>query len=589
VLPVGASSVIGISRATVFAPSGMSEHKRLYLLISIMTAVSLFVGGIAIYMLYGTAMHEARLRLMETAQSQARLIEAIARFDAVESRDIPRGPAAATIRQIADAHRNFEGVGQTGEFTLARRDGDQIIFLINHRHHDLENLQPVRWDSQLAQPMRLALSGDTGTIVAVDYRGATVLAAYEPVAELELGIVAKIDLAEVRAPFVRAGKVVFASSVLVVFVASLLFLRISNPMIHHIHEQHARLRAILETAAEGIVTFDQQGIIESFNPAAGKMFGYSDEDVIGQHVRMLAAETCRDIVNDFLTDRRQPEQPQTAGIRYEIAGMRKEGSEFPIDLAISKVDVGGLRFFTGIIRDITDRKRAEQNARLAAIGRMLSTVAHESRNSLQRVQAGIDMLRLDLTDNPAFVEQLDRIERAGSNLNRLHEELRQYAAPITLDRRTCDLRETWQHAWANLSHLRDGRQTDLIEEVNGLDLHCTLDEFRMEQVFRNLMENSLGACSDATTIELRCYESMHNGAPAVCVSFRDNGPGLTDDQVKRVFEAFYTTKSKGTGLGMAIAHRILRAHQGTIAVGSHDHRGAEFIITIPRQDPQANR
>jgi signal transduction histidine kinase len=112
-----------------------------------------------------------------------------------------------------------------------------------------------------------------------------------------------------------------------------------------------------------------------------------------------------------------------------------------------------------------------------------------------------------------------------------------------------------------------------------------MDAFRMEQVFRNLMENSLGACSDPTTIEISCHESRHNGAPAVCVSYRDNGPGLTNEQVKRVFEAFYTTKSRGTGLGMAIAHRILQAHQGTIAVGSHNHGGAEFVITVPCKDP----
>ncbi len=248
--------------------------------------------------------------------------------------------------------------------------------------------------------MRLALSGYSGTVIAVDYRGEQVLAAHEPVAELELGIVAKIDLAEVRAPFVRAGLVAFASALLVVFVASLLFLRISNPIITHIREQHARLDAILETAVEGIITFDQQGIIDSFNRAAEQMFGHAEEEVIGQQVRMLMGRSCQDADNDFLADHLQPEPTKTLDIRREVTGMRKDGSEFPMELAISEVLVGRLRFFTGIVRDITDRKRAEQNARLAAMGHMLATVAHESRNSLQRVQAGVDMLRLDLEDNP---------------------------------------------------------------------------------------------------------------------------------------------------------------------------------------------
>ena len=153
--------------------------------------------------LYQAAIDEERDRLMESAQSQARLIEAVARFDAVQSADFPEGSSAATISQIVDAHKNFKGVGETGEFTLARREGEQIVFLLSHRHQDLEDVKPVPWDSQLAQPMRLALSGFSGTVIAVDYRGERVLAAHEPVAELELGIVAKIDLAEVRAPFIQ--------------------------------------------------------------------------------------------------------------------------------------------------------------------------------------------------------------------------------------------------------------------------------------------------------------------------------------------------------------------------------------------------
>ncbi len=465
----------------------------------------------------------------------------------------------------------------------------QIVFLLSHRHFDLEDLQPVPWDSQLAQPMRLALSGHSGTVIAVDYRGERVLAAHEPVAELDLGIVAKIDLAEVRAPFVRAGIVAFASALVVVFFASLLFLRISNPMITHIREQHARLDAILETAVEGIVTFDQQGIIDSFNRAAEQMFGHAEEQIIGQQVRMLLGHSCQGADNDFLAEYLQPESTNTVGIRREVAGIRKDGSEFPMDLAISEVRVGGLRFFTGFVRDISGRKRAEQRERLAAMGHMISNVAHETRNSLQRIQAGVDMLRLDLEDNPELIEQLNRIERAGGDLTKLYEELRDYAAPISLDRKICDLRETWRIAWAHLGHLRQDRQAVLREQTNGLDLHCTIDEFRVEQVFRNLMENTLDACSDPTTIELTCHDALHNGAPAVCVSYRDNGPGLTDVQVERMFEAFFTTKSKGTGLGMAIAQRIIEAHEGAIVVGSRDNGGAEFLITFPLNESQANR
>ena len=129
---------------------------------------------------------------------------------------------------------------------------------------------------------------------------------------------------------------------------------------------------------------------------------------------------------------------------------------------------------------------------------------------------------------------------------------------------------------------RRQRDAQLVEETGELDLTCNVDAFRVEQVFRNLFENALAACSDPVWITVSCAVADINGAPAVCVSVRDNGPGLSDELKKRIFEAFYTTKAKGTGLGMAIAERIVHAHRGTIAVEDGSNGGAEFLITLPR-------
>ena len=141
----------------------MSERKRMFFLILIMITVSLVVVGITIYVLYGTAFEEQRERLVETAQSQASLIEAVARFDAAHEiahpGSFPEGTTKTILSQIIDAHRHYEGRDKTGEFTLARREGDNIVFLLRHRHHDLEHPRPVPFDSELAEPRRLALSG----------------------------------------------------------------------------------------------------------------------------------------------------------------------------------------------------------------------------------------------------------------------------------------------------------------------------------------------------------------------------------------------------------------------------------------------
>lgn len=108
------------------------------------------------------------------------------------------------LGRIREAHSKYQGFGITGGFTLAEKENDQIVFLLNHRHYDLDKPKPVPWDSTFAEPMRLALSGKSGVIIGLDYRGEKVIAVHEPVAELNLGIVAKNDLAEIRAPFLEA-------------------------------------------------------------------------------------------------------------------------------------------------------------------------------------------------------------------------------------------------------------------------------------------------------------------------------------------------------------------------------------------------
>ncbi len=184
-----------------------------------MALSSLVVAGITIFSLYQAAISEERERLVETAQSQARLIEAVAKFDATYSQSsVPGGARAATLSQISEAHKSYEQSGRTAEFTLAERKDDSIIFLLRHRHGGLEHHfeMPISFDSKIAEPMRQALMGRSGTIVGEDYRGKLVLAAHEPVSELDLGIVAKVDLSEIRAPFLKAGLIAGFISVLVI-------------------------------------------------------------------------------------------------------------------------------------------------------------------------------------------------------------------------------------------------------------------------------------------------------------------------------------------------------------------------------------
>ncbi len=343
------------------------------------------------------------------------------------------------------------------------------------------------------------------------------------------------------------------------------------------------LRSMLETAVDGIVTISQTGIVQSMNPAAEEMFGYGEDEVVGENISMLMPHPYQDEHDGYLTHYMSTGEKRVIGIGREAVGLRKSGKEFPCDLVVSEMSLGSERFFTGTVRDITKQKdaetRARQAERLAAIGQTVAGLAHESRNAFQRSQACLEMLALELESQPDAIELVERTQRALSHLHHLYEEVRNYAAPITLDRQECNLAHVWRDAWAHLEPSFQGGDVTLHENLEVVDPICSIDWFALGQVFRNIFENSIFACESPGRIEVRCQQAELNKLPAIRVTISDNGPGLSDESMSRVFDAFFTTKPKGTGLGMAIAKRIIDAHEGTFEVGNRT-LGAEFVITL---------
>lgn len=354
------------------------------------------------------------------------------------------------------------------------------------------------------------------------------------------------------------------------------------------HERsEVKFRMLVEAAASVVIILRSDRSIAYLSPYSEELTGYSLGEIAG-----------RDFLELFIPDSAKNEvaaqieamfggHPAKA---YEMPIIRRDGEPRWLVWNSQRLDdFDGSPAVLAVGQDFTERRDAQErllrSERLAGIGQMITGLAHESRNALQRIQACGEMLELEVAGNEEAVRLVRRSQEAQDHLRRLFDEVRGYAAPIQLERTSCHLDAVWREAWNLLDTPRRGRRASLLENTRGADQLILADRFRLSQLFRNLFENSLAACSDPVLVQISCRDVQYQQQDSVEISIRDNGPGLSLEARRNVFEPFFTTKTKGTGLGMAIARRIIEAHGGEICVSNSSEAGAEFIVRLPRSFP----
>jgi signal transduction histidine kinase len=367
--------------------------------------------------------------------------------------------------------------------------------------------------------------------------------------------------------------------------------RLNKDLQHRVTE----LQTLLDVIPVGIaIAQDAACRFIHVNPAFARMLGLP----AGANASMSAPND-RPAIRVYRRGQKVP--PEEMPMEQAARGIEVRDAELDIVLPSGKTinllgnaaplldERGQARGAVGAFLNITERRQSQerllQAERLAAIGQMMTGLAHESGNALARSRACLEMLAWEVPDKPEAQDLIARIQKAQDHLQQLYEEVRGYAAPLKLEREFWNLAGIWRQAWQNLSGQRQGKEAELREELDGVDLEVQADQFRLDQVFRNILDNALAACPAAVEIRVQCANTELDGNPAVRIAFRDNGPGLSAEQRHRIFEPFFTTKTKGTGLGMAIAKRIVEAHGGRIKVGEHTGPGAEIVVILPRGSP----
>jgi two-component system sensor kinase FixL len=310
------------------------------------------------------------------------------------------------------------------------------------------------------------------------------------------------------------------------------------------------------------------------------MFGYAAHEVIGQNITLLMPLPYCQEHDAYLKHYLQTGERRIIGIGREVVGQRQDGATFPMDLAVGETHVGDRRIFTGIVRDITVRKYADQEMqradRLALVGQLASGLAHEIGTPLNVIAGNAELLRMDLRAQHLDTEILDAIVRQTDRITGLMQQLLTFARAENEAMAPFSLHAPLAHALRLLETRlsREGIRTTLDIPDDLPLLWGAADQ--VEQVFLNILVNAWHAMPDGGTIAIQAHAITDK---RIQVAFRDSGVGLSAEAMASAFKPFFSTKGeKGTGLGLAICKQIIDRHQGHIRLERTPGTGATVII-----------
>jgi len=357
-------------------------------------------------------------------------------------------------------------------------------------------------------------------------------------------------------------------------------------------EGELRLQAIVDTAVEGIITVDHSGIVISFNRAAAHIFGYTPDEVLGQNINMLMPTPYRHEHTDYIEQYLKARQSKIIGVGMEVVAQRKDGTIFPIELALSEID--HLQIFTGVLRDISDRKEIEarlmQAQRLSAIGTLAAGLGHDMNNILLPVRA-----RLDLIDHAGLPDVIQEhfveIRKSTKYLQDLADGLHLLVMDSGDSGRSEEL--TSLNDWWEQVHSLLGRALPkgvLFTASIPSDLpEIRVPPHQLTQAVLNMLVNS-GKAVASNNGRVELWANVDEDNRYVRLGVTDNGSGMSDEIRHRAIEPFFTTQSRGlgTGLGLSLVHRVVQSGGGKIDIKSEVGQGTTIILKFPIAPQQSS-
>ena len=371
--------------------------------------------------------------------------------------------------------------------------------------------------------------------------------------------------------------------------------------VDELNSREAHLRSILATVPDAMVVIDERGLIQSFSATAERLFGLAADEVQGRNVSMLMPAPYREEHDGYLGRYLSTGEARIIGVGRVVVGQRKNGSTFPMELAVGEVALEGERHFIGFVRDLTQRQQREKLlhevqsellhvSRLSTMGEMASALAHELNQPLSAIAnylQGSKRLLQNSPDNraPMIAEAVDKAAEQAVRAGRVIQRLRDFVARGETEKRIESLKKLVEEASAlALVAAKDQSIRMDLRLDPSIDL-VLVDKVQIQQVLLNLLRNALEAMQSSERRELIVSTSPADDN-MVAVGVADTGCGISPDVAARLFQPFVTTKKQGMGVGLSISRTIIESHGGQITVESNPVGGTIFRFTLRGVGPE---